>query len=209
MNGTLHLGHAFSMTKCDFNAWYKRIAGFNVLFPFGFHCTGTSIAIKECLSLLQPKRYNTKSIPMVTHPNCLRARPSSSTKSWFNKEYSQNISLSSLIPAIGSSISRPSDANISNALECMSITADPLSQLNSTPTMTPSFAGSSPSSKKEAISSTAQGLLSFRPKTTKCAPITTEPKEKESCLTNTLWSRLECLNWTKEWKNLWRVERYS
>lgn len=41
MNGTLHLGHAFSMTKCDFNAWYKRLAGFNVLFPFGFHCTGT------------------------------------------------------------------------------------------------------------------------------------------------------------------------
>lgn len=40
MNGTLHLGHAFSMTKCDFNAWYKRLAGFNVLFPFGFHCTG-------------------------------------------------------------------------------------------------------------------------------------------------------------------------
>ena len=75
--------------------------------------------------------------------------------------------------------------------------------------MTPSFAGSSPSSKKEAISSTAQGLLSFRPKTTKCAPITTEPKEKESCLTNTLWSRLECLNWTKEWRNLWTAERYS
>lgn len=40
MNGILHLGHAFSMTKCDFNAWYKRLAGFNVLFPFGFHCTG-------------------------------------------------------------------------------------------------------------------------------------------------------------------------
>ncbi len=40
MNGKLHLGHAFSMTKCDFNTWFKRLTGFNVLFPFGFPCTG-------------------------------------------------------------------------------------------------------------------------------------------------------------------------
>ncbi len=44
MNGLLHLGHAFSMSKCDFNAWYKRLCGFNVLFPFGFHCTGMPIS---------------------------------------------------------------------------------------------------------------------------------------------------------------------
>ena len=44
MNGLLHLGHAFSMTKCDFNAWYKRLRGFNVLFPFGYHCTGMPIS---------------------------------------------------------------------------------------------------------------------------------------------------------------------
>lgn len=44
MNGSLHLGHAFSMTKCDFNAWYKRICGYNVLFPFAYHCTGMPIA---------------------------------------------------------------------------------------------------------------------------------------------------------------------
>lgn len=43
MNGLLHLGHAFSMTKCDFNAWYKRLNGYNVLFPFGYHCTGMPI----------------------------------------------------------------------------------------------------------------------------------------------------------------------
>ena len=36
MNGLLHLGHAFSMSKCDFNAWYKRLSGYNVLFPFGY-----------------------------------------------------------------------------------------------------------------------------------------------------------------------------
>lgn len=44
MNGKLHLGHAFSLTKCDFNAWYKRLCGFNVLFPFGYHCTGMPIS---------------------------------------------------------------------------------------------------------------------------------------------------------------------
>lgn len=44
MNGLLHLGHAFSMSKCDFNAWYKRLCGYNVLFPFGFHCTGMPIS---------------------------------------------------------------------------------------------------------------------------------------------------------------------
>jgi leucyl-tRNA synthetase len=41
MNGRLHLGHGYSLTKCDFNARYKTLSGFNVLFPFGFHCTGT------------------------------------------------------------------------------------------------------------------------------------------------------------------------
>ena len=43
MNGKLHLGHAFSLSKCEFNARYKKINGFNVLFPFGFHCTGMPI----------------------------------------------------------------------------------------------------------------------------------------------------------------------
>ena len=43
MNGRLHLGHAFSLTKAEFCAGYKRLKGFNVLFPFGFHCTGMPI----------------------------------------------------------------------------------------------------------------------------------------------------------------------
>jgi len=43
MNGRLHLGHAFSLTKAEFCANYKRLKGFNVLFPFGFHCTGMPI----------------------------------------------------------------------------------------------------------------------------------------------------------------------
>ncbi len=43
MNGYLHLGHAFSLMRVEIFARYKRMLGFNVLFPFGFHCTGTPI----------------------------------------------------------------------------------------------------------------------------------------------------------------------
>ena len=43
MNGRLHLGHAFSLTKAEFAASFKRLQGYNVLFPFGFHCTGMPI----------------------------------------------------------------------------------------------------------------------------------------------------------------------
>ena len=43
MNGRLHLGHAFSLTKADFAAGYHRLKGDAVLFPFSFHCTGMPI----------------------------------------------------------------------------------------------------------------------------------------------------------------------
>ena len=43
MNGKLHLGHAFTMCKVDFTCRFKRLMGYNVLFPFGFHCTGMPI----------------------------------------------------------------------------------------------------------------------------------------------------------------------
>ncbi|SPQ96003.1 leucine--tRNA ligase [Plasmodiophora brassicae] len=44
MNGILHLGHAFSLSKAEFAAGYQRMKGRRVLFPFGFHCTGMPIA---------------------------------------------------------------------------------------------------------------------------------------------------------------------
>lgn len=44
MNGRLHLGHAFSLTKAEFSARYQRLLGKNVLWPFAFHCTGMPIA---------------------------------------------------------------------------------------------------------------------------------------------------------------------
>ena len=38
------LDSAFSMSKCEYQARYQRLIGKNVLFPFGFHCTGMPIA---------------------------------------------------------------------------------------------------------------------------------------------------------------------
>lgn len=43
MNGKLHLGHAYTMLKVDYEARFKKINGYNVLFPFGFHVTGIPI----------------------------------------------------------------------------------------------------------------------------------------------------------------------
>lgn len=43
MSGPLHLGHAFSVLRVDMLARYKRLCGFNVLFPFAFHATGEPI----------------------------------------------------------------------------------------------------------------------------------------------------------------------
>ncbi|KAF6142493.1 hypothetical protein GIB67_039457 [Kingdonia uniflora] len=43
MNGILHLGHAFSLSKLEFASAYHRLRGANVLLPFAFHCTGMPI----------------------------------------------------------------------------------------------------------------------------------------------------------------------
>ncbi|KAJ3120198.1 cytosolic leucyl tRNA synthetase [Nowakowskiella sp. JEL0407] len=43
MNGRLHVGHAFSLSKLEFAAGYQRLKGKRVLMPFGFHCTGMPI----------------------------------------------------------------------------------------------------------------------------------------------------------------------
>uniref|UniRef100_A0A0C9RNJ6 leucine--tRNA ligase n=1 Tax=Wollemia nobilis TaxID=56998 RepID=A0A0C9RNJ6_9CONI len=50
MNGSLHLGHAFSLSKLEFASAYHRLRGRNVLFPFAFHCTG--MPIKACADKL-------------------------------------------------------------------------------------------------------------------------------------------------------------
>lgn len=43
MNGYLHLGHGFTMSKIDFAGRYNRSMGRDSLTPFAFHCTGMPI----------------------------------------------------------------------------------------------------------------------------------------------------------------------
>lgn len=43
LNGNLHAGHVRTFTIGDTISRYKRMVGFNVLFPMGFHVTGTPI----------------------------------------------------------------------------------------------------------------------------------------------------------------------
>jgi len=49
MNGSLHLGHAFTITKIEFAAGYQRLLGKRVLFPHGFHVTGMPIKVREVI----------------------------------------------------------------------------------------------------------------------------------------------------------------
>jgi leucyl-tRNA synthetase len=51
MNGRLHLGHSFSLSKLEFAMGYERLQGKLCLFPFGFHCTG--MPIKACADKLR------------------------------------------------------------------------------------------------------------------------------------------------------------
>lgn len=43
MNGFFHIGRAFSGIRAEVLARYKLMQGYNTLFPFAFHCTGTPI----------------------------------------------------------------------------------------------------------------------------------------------------------------------
>jgi leucyl-tRNA synthetase len=51
MNGRLHLGHTFTISKAEFAVGYERLKGKRCLFPFGFHCTG--MPIKACADKLK------------------------------------------------------------------------------------------------------------------------------------------------------------
>lgn len=50
MNGTMHAGHALTVSKVEFSAGVARMQGKRALFPMGFHCTG--MPIKACADKL-------------------------------------------------------------------------------------------------------------------------------------------------------------
>ncbi|KAL8335502.1 hypothetical protein RB598_009606 [Gaeumannomyces tritici] len=50
MNGVLHLGHYFTMSKVEFQIGYNRMQGKRTFWPQGYHCTG--LPIKACADKL-------------------------------------------------------------------------------------------------------------------------------------------------------------
>ena len=67
-NGTMHLGHAFTLSKLEFLARFKRLTGYHVLFPIGFHGTGMPIVacagkLKESLSKYDIKTVDVNLLP--------------------------------------------------------------------------------------------------------------------------------------------------
>src|SRR3990167_9297459 len=57
MNGYLHLGHFYSIMRTEVFARYKRLTGHNVLFPQGWHCTGSPIeSVAKRIREKEPKQ---------------------------------------------------------------------------------------------------------------------------------------------------------
>ena len=57
MNGYLHMGHCFTLLRAEVAARYKRLRGYNVLWPFAFHCTGTPmVAAAQRVAEGEPKQ---------------------------------------------------------------------------------------------------------------------------------------------------------
>lgn len=67
-NGRLHLGHAYTISKIEFYARFMKLRGYNVLFPFGYHGTGTPIV--ACANKLKTSltTYDLRTIDINTLP---------------------------------------------------------------------------------------------------------------------------------------------
>ncbi|KAM0675748.1 hypothetical protein GVAV_000523 [Gurleya vavrai] len=65
MNGKLHLGHLFSISKAEFFARYQALKGYNVFFPLAFHCTGMPISA-NALKLKNELKQNKENLPSTS-----------------------------------------------------------------------------------------------------------------------------------------------
>jgi leucyl-tRNA synthetase len=77
VNGFLHIGHTYTYMRVDALARYKRMQGFNVLFPFAWHCTGTPITSAAKLvqnndakqvEILKMQGFSDAEIPLFKEP---------------------------------------------------------------------------------------------------------------------------------------------
>lgn len=71
MNGYLHLGHGFSMSKAEFQVRYQKQRGKRALFPFGFHCTGMPIQAAANRLKMEMESGKTRSV----QPKAVEAAP--------------------------------------------------------------------------------------------------------------------------------------
>ena len=87
MNGTLHAGHSFTVSKVEFMTGFARMQGKRALFPLGFHCTG--MPIKACADKLVREiemfgenfeKYKEESLADAEQPNRIPALTQSETK---------------------------------------------------------------------------------------------------------------------------------
>jgi len=78
VSGYLHVGHMRGFTYCDIIARFKRMTGFDVIFPAGFHASGIpSVGFakkverkdKDTISMLKKNGCNDELIGKLTDPN--------------------------------------------------------------------------------------------------------------------------------------------
>uniref|UniRef100_A0A6C0JVZ3 leucine--tRNA ligase n=1 Tax=viral metagenome TaxID=1070528 RepID=A0A6C0JVZ3_9ZZZZ len=77
MNGKLHLGHAFTISKAEFAVGFSNLDEKNTLFPFSFHCSGIPIKIsadkiksldKEQYDIMKSMGIPDNEIPLFSDP---------------------------------------------------------------------------------------------------------------------------------------------